>query len=325
MQTNQATGNLLPIRSQASVLNETHKEIQNNRQGNELVLKTRWSALNKALLGGFRFNNNVLLAGPSGHGKSYMLNMIRDDFSSDLNAHLHDKIKILHFGWEMSATDETVRTLVGKTKVPYEEILSSFEKLDENKYETIKSKLKELADKPIYYIEKAGTKYDIMRTIYHFQEKFPEHKLVVLLDHTLLTEYSDEGDEVKLIADLGKMFITIRKDLQPLVILLGQFNDKIEDPKRITTNILHYPRKTDIHGSKQLFQAVDVVLTCYQPALIGIDSYGPKGYPTENLIAVHLLKMRKGEPGLIRLKSDFRNGTFTDWADKPFYGFNIDN
>jgi replicative DNA helicase len=324
MQANQETGNLLPIKSQTAVLNETHKEIVNSWEGKELVLKSRWAALNKALLGGFRFNNNVLLAGPSGHGKSYMLNMLRDDFTSELNAHLRDKIKVLHFGWEMSSVDETVRTLVGRTKIPYEEILSCFQKLDQNKYSKIKENLKELAERPIYYIEKSGNKYDIMKTIYAFQKKFPEHKLVILLDHTLLTEYFDEPDEVKLIADLGKIFINIRKDIQPLVIMLGQFNDKIEDPKRITTNILHYPRKTDIHGSKQLFQAVDVVLTCYQPALIGIDEYGPKFYRTEDLIAVHLLKMRKGKPGLIRLRSDFENGTFTDWADEPKnYGITI--
>lgn len=320
---NPETGNLLPIRTQSSILNETHQEIVSSREGNEIVLKTRWSAINRALLGGFRFNNNVLIAGPSGHGKSYMLNMVRDDFTSDLNAHLLDKIKILHFGWEMSASDETVRTLVGKTKIPYEEILSCFEKLDEAKYQALKGNLRDLADKPIYYIEKAGNKYDIMRTVYNFQEKFPEHKLVILLDHTLLTEYSDEGDEIKLIAELGKMFIKLRKDLKCLTIMLGQFNDKIEDPKRITTPILHYPKKTDIHGSKQLYQAVDTVITCYQPALIGIDSYGPKGYATENLVAAHLLKMRKGEPGLVRLKADFKNGTFTDWADTSFYGLTL--
>ena len=323
MSQNQAIGNLLPIKSQAAILNETHKEILENRNGGEIVLKTRWSALNRALLGGFRFNNNVLIAGPSGHGKSYMLNMIRDDFTSDLNSNVIDKIKILHFGWEMSASDETVRTLVGKTKIPYEEILSCFNKLDETKYQVIRKNLKELADKPVYYIERAGNKYDVMNTIYNFQKKFPEHKLIILLDHTLLTEYSDEGDEVKLISDLGKIFIKIRKDLRPLTILLGQFNDKIEDPKRITTPILHYPRKTDIHGSKQLFQAVDVVMTCYQPALIGIDSYGPKGYMTQNLVAAHLLKMRKGEPGLIRLEADFKKGTFNDWTDKSFYGMTV--
>jgi replicative DNA helicase len=323
MYPNPETGNLLPIRNQAAVLNETHKEILESREGNEIILKTRWSAINRALLGGFRFNNNVLIAGPSGHGKSYMLNMIRDDFTSDLNAHVLDKIKVLHFGWEMSASDEIVRTLVGKTKIPYEEILSCFNKLDEDKYQFLKNNLKELADKPIYYIEKAGNKYDIMRTIYSFQQKFPEHKLVVLLDHTLLTEYYDESDEIKLIAELGKMFIKIRKDLKCLTILLGQFNDKIEDPKRITTPMLHYPKKTDIHGSKQLYQAVDVVMTCYQPALIGIDSYGPKGYETENLVAAHLLKMRKGEPGLVRLKADFRKGTFQDWSDQTFYGLRI--
>lgn len=323
MSTNQEIGNLLPIRSQASVLNETHKEISDSRNGEEFVLKTRWSALNRALLGGFRFNNNILIAGPSGHGKSYMLNMLRDDFSSDLNSHLHDKIKILHFGWEMSASDETIRTLVGKTKIPYEDILSCFNKLDETKYQTVRNNLRNLSDKPIYYVEKSGTRFDVMRTVYNFQKKFPEHKLIILIDHTLLTEYSDESDEVKLISELGKTFIKIRKDLKPLTILLGQFNDKIEDPKRITTPILHYPRKTDIHGSKQLYQAVDTVLTCYQPSLIGVDSYGPKGYTAENLVAVHMLKMRKGQPGLIRLKADFQNGTFTDWTDESFYGLTV--
>ena len=317
------TGSLLPIKPQTAILNETHRDITDGRDGKDVVLKSRWNALNKAMLGGFRFNNNILIAGPSGHGKSYMLNMLRDDFTSELNSHVLDKIKILHFGWEMSASDEIVRTLVGKTRIPYEDILSCFAKLDETKYQTIRNNLRDLADKPIYYVEKTGNKYDFMRTVYTFQQKFKEHRLIILMDHTLLTEYSDEDNEIKLIADLGRIFIKIRKDLRPLIIVLGQFNDKIEDPKRITTPILHYPRKTDIHGSKQLYHAVDTVLTCYQPSLVGIDSYGPKGYTTENLIAVHLLKMRKGQPGLIRLQADFANGTFMDWTDKSFYGLSV--
>ncbi len=318
---NQEIGSSLPIRQQASIVNETFSEIDKNRNGGDIVLKTPWKALNKALLGGFRFGNNILIAGPSGHGKSYMLTMLEDAFTSELNAHLQDNFKILHFGWEMSAVDETVRALVGRTRIKYEDILSCFTALDNTSFDLIKNELRGIAERPIYYVEKAGTKYDVMKTIYDFQRKFPDHKLIITMDHTLLTEYSDEQSEVELIAELGKIFMKVRKDLGCLTIMLGQFNDKIEDPRRFTSPVLHYPTKTDIHGSKQLYHAVDVVLTCYQPALLGIDAYGPKGYTTENLVACHLLKMRKGVPGLIRLRADFVNGTFNDWIELPtIYG-----
>ena len=103
-------------------------------------------------------------------------------------------------------------------------------------------------------------------------------------------------------------------------ILLGQLNDKIESEKRLdpTNPSLHYPTKTDIHGSKQIYHAVDVAMVIHQPSLLHLEYYGKKDIPTNNLVALHVLKNRKGEQGLTLLKNNLVNGKFDEWDyEKP--------
>jgi len=122
-------------------------------------------------------------------------------------------------------------------------------------------------------------------------------------------------------AELGKMCIEIRKRFGAMVLLLSQLNDKIEGERRRDPDApnLHYPLKTDIHGSKQLYHAADVVMVVHQPALLGLETYGRKNLPTRNLVALHCLKNRHGQAGITLLKNNLRHGTFEDWdgGDTP--------
>ena len=54
--------------------------IQEEMSGEQIGLKTRWSAVNKAMLKYFRFKQTTIIGGMSGSGKSYILNMLRNDF-----------------------------------------------------------------------------------------------------------------------------------------------------------------------------------------------------------------------------------------------------
>jgi hypothetical protein len=110
------------------------------------------------------------------------------------------------------------------------------------------------------------------------------------------------------------MFIKVRKNYRCCIIMLGQLNDKIENPLRIQNNGMHYPTKTDIHGSKQLYWACDYVLILHRPEELNITSYGRYNYPTTDLLACHVVKARKGIPGLVRLRAQLSKGTIIDWT-----------
>lgn len=286
------------------------KDIREGLEEKQAGLKCRWSKVNEALLGSWRFNNVYMLAGASGHGKSYILNMLHQDFTDpSLNSQFSKPYVILHFCFEMSASDEVLRSLSSITKKSYGELLSAQEKLQD--YDNIINQLDTFRNKSVYYVETSGNLHQIYQTIRAFRVRFPNHELVISLDHTLLTEYHDEQSEVQLASKTAKMFIDVRKEFHSLNIFVSQLNDKIEDPKRLLNKALHFPTKTDIHSSKQTYWACDYVWVVNRPELLGIDKYGRAGYDTNSLIALHLIKARKGVTGLIRLKEDLSHGNIT--------------
>lgn len=297
-------------KSSKNTLKRADNLLQEAMKGNFKVLKTGWSRVNKALLGGFFMGQIYLIAGASGHGKSYFLNLILRAFMSKKINNPKFKFKILHFGFEMSPEMELFRRLSSITGIPLRKLISSDDTLTEEEYERVKEAYVLLEDEPIVYFDQPGTRYQIEATIRAFHKKYPDHELIVTLDHSLLVVSETGEDEVKTLAELGKMLIQLKKDLGVCFIVLGQLNDKIESEKRRdpTNPTLHFPTKTDIHGSKQLYHAADVVMVIHQPALLNIDAYGKKRYPTENLIVLHYLKQRNGMQGYTLLRNDLEKG-----------------
>ena len=306
----------LPILSMDDVISTAHPLLENYMNGTVPVMKSRWPKVNKIMLGGFQFNMNYLIAGASGHGKSYLLNMLLRDFTSPAyNPETTIPTKLLHFSLEMSTTMELLRRVSSLAKVPLSRILQADEPLNEVHQAMIYDQLKAVNEPSLYYVDTPGNRQQIVQTILEFIGRHPGCRYVVCLDHTLLVQAMPREDEITTIAELGKVFITLRKRFPIMFISLGQLNDKIESEKRRDPDAphLHYPTKTDIHGSKQLYHAMDTVMVLHQPAELGIESYGRRGIPTRDLVALHYLKQRHSQSGIVLLKNNLKNGTFEDY------------
>lgn len=318
------------VKTLSRVLQEADNIIIEGMSDEITVLKTRWDGVNNLLMGGFRMGNSYVLAGASGHGKSFLLNMLVQDFlDSSINGEYVRPFKILHFGFEMAAADEILRRVSAETEVPYPSLVGSREKISENQYAFIKERLDVMKEDPIYFVEQPSSRYKIYNTIKEFKTRFPDHELIVTLDHMLLVQSEVGENEIDTMSGLGKLFIDIRKEFNTMNILVGQLNDKIESEKRLDPSnpSLHYPTKTDIHGSKQVYHAADVVMVIHQPSLLHLEYYGKKDFPTKDLVALHVLKNRKGEQGLTLLKNNLRYGRFDDWdyeSSASKYGYGVD-
>lgn len=312
--------NSLPIRKIQVSIKDANEQIYASMTGDRVMVRSEWELLNRYLLGGFEFGQTYMLCGASGHGKSYMLNILIQNF---INARIQNHTcKILHFCFEMSASTEILRRLSTAIKLSYRDLLSADRPLSADQYQMVKQQLENVRDEPIYFCETPGTRQDIFNTICKMREKFPDDNLIITLDHVLLVQPMPGENEVQTLAELGKMFIKIRKDFNTMNIMLCQLNDKIESAIRRDPGAasLHFPTKTDIHGSKQLYHACDVCLVVHQPALLGLEVYGKNHVPTvteqgKNLIALHILKNRHGTQGYVRLISHLDEGRITEWTD----------
>lgn len=307
--------NSLPVHSANEGIKRAKIEIATARDiTKQTALKSRLDKINKAFMGGFRFKNIYLFAGASGSGKSYFLNQLRQDFlDPTINGSFIHPIKILSFSLEMPIEDEMIRSVSSKLNMSYGDILSTNSLIDDEQYQRIIDELDSINHPDIHFVETSGNRMEIYNTIVDFHTRFPHHKLVVMYDHTLLTEEYDEKSEIEMIAKMSKLFVKLKKsEIEPMIIMLGQLNDKIEDTIRIQNYNLHYPLKKDLHGSKQIWWACDYVGVLHRPELLNIQKYGPKQIDTKDLLMLHVLKSRKGVLGMARLKSEFEHGKITE-------------
>ncbi len=308
----------LPVLAVDQAVTVAHDQMRERASGVVFALKCRLPALDKLLMGGHQFDNFYVYAGASGSGKSNFLTLLEQDFcDSTLNFGYPKPFKILHFTFEMSAADEVVRMVSSKTKLSYGTLMSAEQPLNAHGEHAAHEALKVINGMPLFYVETSGNYRQIEATVDAVAQKFPDHQLIVTLDHTLLPEYLNEKDEVELTSKIARTGLRIRKKHQAMVIFLSQLNDKIENPIRIQTPAMHYPSKTDLHSSKAIYQNADVVGILHRPEMLNITTYGQKQFPTKDLIAFHGLKVRKGAPGMVRLRAKFAEGTIEQWDQNP--------
>jgi len=303
-----ADNSTLELISYARAIDYANRKIDYYRRESSPGLICRWPAINKIVGGCFRFGEVSIICGSSGSGKSYFLNMIRDDFLSSLNASYKKNFKILSFSFEMASEDEVIRTYASKLSTSYSKLVSAENKLSPEQYDKVLKASELIKSEKLYFCETSGNHEQIYNTVAKFYAQH-ECNIVVTMDHTLLASYGGESSEVELVSNLSRLAIRLKKDFKAMVIFVSQLNDKIEQTERINNISSHYPQRTDIHGSKSIYMAADNLLVIHRPERLGIEKYGRHHFCTEGLVAVHLLKSRLyGTECMLLFREDFSKG-----------------
>lgn len=351
---------LLPM-TQEAVLNTAMQEIEQEQSGVQLGLKCRWEKINVAMMKYFRFGNIYVLAGASGSGKSYILNMLRTDFTDQvpmeivapptsvishitlnsefkniggrfirpaLNADLDFVPLFVHFAFEMQPHRELIRTVSTMSGYSYSHILSSagkrqedgsylFNKLTGDEKHVVRQIAEQFTKRGnVLTFPTTGNVDDLEYTIGEIARRYIDHrspeekpvKLIIAIDHSLLTERLSEKDDLELQNAVIKFCIKIRSRYDAMIILIAQMNSNIEDDKRRTTPALHYPTKKDLYMGGQLYQGADFIFTTLAPASLGIGNYGPYSYPTDRLIHFSIIKSRFDIPGQVWMREHLHKG-----------------
>lgn len=304
----QRSSRMLPYKHIGEPANEVLSYIDNRRRGVVKSLKTRWSKFNRQCMGGIEPNTIYTVAGISGSGKSSFVNSLETDLF-DLNP--DENFVVLSFNFEMLSSRQVGRKLSYRMKKTTSELYSA----DPEQNTVTDDDLKQLhihAEKikqyPIYYVDRPGNVEEMRSTIEFFQKGAMEKNkwLVVILDHTLLTRGKTGESERETLYDLQRLFMEIKKNGRTTIIQISQMNREIEMPERINNPSMHFPMRRDIFGGDSVFQASDYVIVLHRPETLGIEEYGTKREPVENLIYMHFLKVREGEPKILRFYNNLK-------------------
>lgn len=302
------SNNILHFRHVKEPTTEILKYIDNRRSGVERSLKTRWFKFNKQCMGGIEPNVIYTIAGISGSGKSSFVNSLETDLF-DLNKDVD--LIVLSFSFEMLSSKQIGRKLSYKLRKTTSELYSGTEDplktLTTKDISDINRHAEQISKYPLYYVDSPGTVDEINLTIKYFQETLAKDKwLLVILDHTLLTRGNTGLKEREVLYELQKVFIETKKVGKTTIIQVSQMNRDIENNDRILNKNMHYPMRKDLFGSDSLFHSSDYVIVLHRPEILGIFEYGPSEEACTNLVFMHFLKVREGEPKILKFINNLK-------------------
>lgn len=303
--------NSLTFKHVSHAADEELRYIQSRRDGTFKPLKTRWIKLNNTLCGGFESGTIITISGISGSGKSSFINSLENDLI-DLNK--DEDIVILNFSLEMKSSAQVARKLSYKLRKTTNELHSAINSVSDYEYHKISNEADKIKNYPIFYVDTPGTVEQIESTISKFREMYCIDKwLVIMYDHTLLTNpKAGEGDRETLV-NLQKMFLKQKKLGKTTIFQLTQLNREIESDSRINNPQLHFPQRRDLSSSDSVYQASDCVLILHRPEILGIKAYGPNHWPVDGIIYLHCGKMREGEPKILSFKNNLKYNSIEEY------------
>lgn len=293
---------------------EIIKYIDDRRKGITKSLRTRWKKFNKQCMGGIEVNTIYTIAGISGSGKSSFANSLETDLF-DLNKDIG--FIVLSFNFEMLSSRQIGRKLSYKMKKTTNELYSgnlNNNSISDKDFNEILNHCEKIKDYSIYYVDRPGNIEEIQNTISYFQKwLMPLNKwLVVILDHTLLTLGKSGEQERETLYNLQRTFMGLKKIGKTTIIQLSQMNREIESVERISNPMMHYPIRRDIFGGDSVFQSSDYVIVLHRPEQLGMRAYGPSNMPVTNMIYMHFLKVREGEPKILSFTNNLKHNSIEE-------------
>jgi replicative DNA helicase len=278
-------------------------QVHDGMKGKRQVYPTKWSRLNKNLLGGLQPGKMYVIAGRPGVGKSAFSNQLIFDL---LDNNQNKKLLVLYWSFEMPGHQQIMRAGAKGTNKEVSELLSVEHKLERDAYEQFKKEVLKYAHYPIYFNNIPRNMEFVKKANIEITNKKPDHTIVNVFDHSRLI-LSDKEHELQKLNEVSKGCMWMQAKMGSINILLSQLNRNIEQEHRAKAQ--YQPLLTDLFGGDSIGQDAHVVMMLQRPHdLYGItDAYC--GEDPVKLLAIHIEKNRDGLLGMIPYEAEM--STFT--------------
>lgn len=278
-------------------------QVENGINGRRQVYPTKWTRLNRNLLGGLQPGKMYVIAGRPGVGKSAFSNQLIFDL---LDNNKNKKLLVLYWSFEMPGHQQIMRAGAKGVNKQVSELLSVEQKLEMDAYEKFKKEVFKYAHYPIYFNNIPRDMEFVKNANVEITNKRPDHTIINVFDHSRLI-LSDKDNELQKLNEVSKGCMWLQAKMGTINILLSQLNRNIEQEHRAKAQ--YQPLLTDLFGGDSIGQDAHVVMMLQRPHdLYGItDLYC--GEDPLKLLACHVEKNRDGLLGMIPYEAEM--STFT--------------
>lgn len=304
------------VKSIADIYVEGIKYIVGRQKGVVKSIRTPWSKVNKAGVGGFEWGTIITLGGRSGTGKTTFVNYFTRR-AHQLNP--DQEFDVVDLQFEMPDKQTAVREFSSVTGLKYEQLLSGEVPLDNNVIDEIKVFITMHKDRRIFSVDTPMTVKEIRQFLIDYYEE-NKRPMIVTLDHSVLVK-NDRGElsKMDMLGHLGEMLTEMKKKVPIIFIILTQMNRGIEDhSRRLPGHIGNYPTAADIFGADALYQHSDIVMVLNHPWKLHIKEYGPEKWQVgPETMALHFIKSRNGSNKICFFDFNGDSNSFTQMDINP--------
>lgn len=286
------------------------EEIKAAQTGQRVVFPTGWPRLNRNLLGGLQKGKMYVIAGRPGVGKSAFSNQLIFDV---LDNNKDKKVIVLYWTFEMPDYQQIMRAASNKAQLQFSQLYSVDQKLSAEGLKQYEDAVDSYRKYPIFFCSIPQNMVKIKEINNRVFQKYPEHTIINLFDHSRLILGSEDTELLKL-NNVSKTCMWLQARMGSISILLSQLNRNIEQEYRAKQQ--YQPQLTDLFGGDSIGQDAHVVMMLQRPFdLYGItDSYC--GEDPEGLLACHIEKNRDGQLGMIPYEANLSTFNLTERVKK---------
>ena len=287
------------------VSEETKNRIDKIRKGELYPILSSSKQENKHI-GGLFPGDKVVIAGRTGTGKTaYTLDRMDDWINWTINPRWKDKVIILFDSWEMKDWRLLLRMISKKDQSTVKSLIDSQKRMDDERFKRISMIVDSFKDKPVYINNYSTNVEKWKQAKLAIQNKYPNHQIINIGDHTRLIMKDTERSEQELINNLMVSSMDIANRTEQIFVWLSQMNRNIESGSDRAKIGLSTPVASDIFGSDSVFQTADLVVALHRPGMYGIEDFNgvSTGFSKDNpdkedyLMIECILKQRDGRLG----------------------------
>lgn len=239
---------------------------------------------------GWQKSDLIILAARPGMGKTAFV------LSIGRNASVEYKKPVAIFSLEMSAVQLVTRLISAETELSGEKLKKG--KLEQYEWHQLNSKIRELAEAPIYIDDTPSLSIFELRAKARRLKNNHDIQMIIIDYLQLMTvggEVSRNGNREQEISTISRALKGLAKELQVPVIALSQLSREVE--KRA----VKIPQLSDLRESGAIEQDADMVVFIYRPDYYNLNEDESGNYQ-ENVAEIHIAKHRNGSTGHVQLE-----------------------